>query len=53
MFRRRESIEIPVDRADVDAVLAALFDIKRELESIRKLLEDTDGPEEEEATDDS
>jgi hypothetical protein len=38
-----------VEREDVDAMLAVLFDIRRELRRIRHLLED-DGEEEEEET---
>jgi hypothetical protein len=45
---------VPVWTQDVlHALFAALFDIQRELISIRQLLEDSDGPEEEEAADDS
>jgi hypothetical protein len=38
-----------VEREDVDATFAVLFDIRRELRRIRHLLED-DGEEEEEET---
>jgi hypothetical protein len=44
VLRRRPILE----REDVDALLAVLFDIRRELRRIRHLLED-DGEEEEEA----
>lgn len=37
------------ERADVDAILSALLDIRRELAAIRRLLEDGDGEEEAEA----
>ena len=53
MFRRPRCRQLPFDRVDVDAVLAGLFDIRSELISIKQLLEDADGPEEEEATDES
>jgi hypothetical protein len=38
-----------IEREDVHAVLTALFDIRNELSSIRRALEDGDGEEEEEA----
>ncbi len=34
-------------REDVDAILGALLDIRREVTEIRRLLEDADGEEEE------
>jgi hypothetical protein len=37
----------PVEREDVDAVLAVLFDIRNELARIRIILEDDDGEERE------
>ena len=44
------SVREPViEREDVTAILAVLFDIKGELINIRTLLEDEDGEEEEEA----
>jgi hypothetical protein len=36
------------DREDVDAILAVLFDIRRELVDIRKAVEENDDDEEEE-----
>jgi len=38
-----------VVRQDIDAILAALLDIRREVTAIRHLLEEADGGEEEEA----
>ena len=38
-----------VERADVDAVLAVLFDIRRELAEIRIILGEDDGEEREDA----
>jgi hypothetical protein len=44
VWRRRQPL---LEREDVDAMLAVLFDIRRELADIRHLLED-DGEEEKE-----
>jgi hypothetical protein len=42
-----ESAEPTFDRDDVAAILGALFDIRAELQKIRRLLEEDDGEEEE------
>jgi hypothetical protein len=39
----------PLEREDVTAILTVLFDIKVELVAIRRLLENENGEEEEEA----
>ena len=41
LWKRRTLIE----RADIDAVLAALFDIRYELDQIRIILKEDDGEE--------
>jgi hypothetical protein len=46
MHRARRGDPLLV-REDVDAILGALLDIRREVTEIRKLLEDADGEEEE------
>jgi hypothetical protein len=38
----------PVEREDVDAVLAVLFDIHAEVADIRRILDEEDGEEREE-----
>jgi hypothetical protein len=43
-----ETTEPVIERADVDAILGALFDISRHLEAIRLVLEEDDDGEEEE-----
>jgi len=48
--RLRRRPEPLVERADVDAILRALFDIRVELTKIRELLEEDDDGEEEEET---
>jgi hypothetical protein len=42
----------PIHRSDVDAVLAALFDVIHELRSIKALLEEDDDAQEDVADDD-
>jgi hypothetical protein len=46
---RRTKPELLVVREDVEAILAVLFDTRRELAKIRQLLEDDDDGSEEEA----
>ena len=48
-MRLRRRPEPVFERADVDAILSGLFDIRVELTKIRKALEDDDGEEEEES----
>ncbi len=51
MWPRREQVEPVVERIDVDALHAVLFDILRELRFISRLLEDDNGSEEEDRRD--
>jgi hypothetical protein len=54
VWLRRPSHESrALERNDVTAVHAVLFDILREVRSIRRLLEEGDDPEEDLADDDS
>lgn len=47
MLRRTRPQAAVIDRHDVDAVLGVLFDIRVALQTIRELLEDADGEEDE------
>ena len=47
MLRRNRTRAAVIDRHDVDAVLGALFDIRATLQTIRELLEDANGEEDE------
>lgn len=42
------TVELPLDRGDVTAILTGLFDANRKLDEIKELLEIDDGEEEEE-----
>jgi hypothetical protein len=53
VWPRRAPAELtPIDRSDVDAVLAALFDVIHELRSIEALLEEDDDAQEDVEDDD-
>jgi hypothetical protein len=53
VLRRGPQTESVWTEEVLDTLFAALFDIKRELILISELLEEPDGPEEEEVADDS
>lgn len=50
VFLRRTPAEMPLDHEDVLAIMRALADLRADTGAIRELLEEDDGPEEEDGS---